>query len=108
MKASGFISPKIPLISMHLGLLYGAVRTEHLPKCLSIIHLAQRIDMGGERERVDLGTYVVSIVVAMWVGESATYEDDQRRLGLGGKCSIHYHGVVCVVLCLGRYEQKGM
>ena len=92
---------------MHLGLLYGAGRTEHFPKCLSIIHLAQRINMSGKRERVDLGTYVVSIVVDMWVGESATYEDDQRRLGLGGKSSIHYHGVVCVVSCLGRYEQKG-
>ena len=49
---------------------------------------------------------------ALWLpygfGESATYEDDQRRLGFVGKCSIHYHDAVCVVSCSGRYEKKRM
>lgn len=51
---------------MHLGLLHGAVRTKHMPERLSIIHLAERVNMVGEGERIDLGTYV-SIVVAVWV-----------------------------------------
>ena len=51
---------------MHLGLLRGAIRTEHIPERLSIIHLAERIDMVREGKRIDLGTYV-SIAVAVWV-----------------------------------------
>lgn len=40
------------------------------------------------------------------VGESATYPDDQRRLGSVGKSSIRCHGVVCVVSFSGRYEKS--
>lgn len=61
--------------------------------------------MVGEGERVDLGTYV-SVGVVLVVGESATYPDDQRRLGFVGKCSIHCHGVSYVVSCSCRYEKS--
>lgn len=52
---------------MQLGLLPGAVLTENLPEYLSIIHLAQRVHMHGEGERVDLRMFV-SIVVVFGAG----------------------------------------
>ena len=48
---------------MLLAFLLGALLTEHLPESLSIVHLAQRIDMVGEGKRVDLCMYI-SIVIA--------------------------------------------
>ena len=104
MKASGFISPKIPCFSMHLGLLHGKVRTEHFPECLSIVDLAQQIHMMCERKRVDLPVYV-SIVVASAGWGSATYPDDQRRFGFVGKDSIRCHCVFYTIWCSNVDEE---
>lgn len=51
---------------MHLHLLHGTVRTEDIPECLPIIHLAQRIYMTGEGEGIDLIVYVS--IVSTWAG----------------------------------------
>lgn len=54
--------------------------------------------MVGKGERVDLDMYISIVVCLGRLGESATYPDDQRRLGFVEKGSIRSHGVVCVVV----------